>query len=236
MFTGIISDIGTISSTQQNGDLRVVVAVGFAIDTVAIGASIACSGACLTVVNKGYDQGNWVAVDVSRETLARTVPGMWQEGQRLNLERPLKLGDELGGHIVTGHVDGIGSILSVEPSGDSLNLVLSAPSAIAPYLAAKGSIAIDGVSLTINTIADQEPANTQRNGNNQGDGDSSAHFTVTIIPHTQALTTFDRLAPGALGLSAPGTDAPRQQVNLEIDIMARYLRRMMTRFESDSPR
>ncbi|MCP1469974.1 riboflavin synthase [Sphingobium sp. OAS761] len=196
MFTGIITDIGTIRARDQRGDLRLVIGCAYAMDGVAIGASIACSGVCLTVVEKGAD---WFAVDLSAETVARTAPGLWSEGNRLNLERALKVGDELGGHIVTGHVDGIGRLVSATPEGDSLRLVIGAPPALAAALAAKGSITVDGISLTVNHVADQP--------------DGSVHFGLNIIPHTAAATTLDALPEG-------------RAFNLEIDVLARYLDRM----------
>lgn len=198
MFTGIITDIGEIRAADQRGDLRLVIGCAYDMDGVAIGASIACSGACLTVVEKGAD---WFAVDLSAETLARTAPGLWEQGERLNLERALKVGDELGGHIVTGHVDGIGTLMSATPEGDSTRLVVAAPAALAAALAAKGSITIDGISLTVNSVDDQ--------------ADGSVHFGLNIIPHTAAATTLDTLVPG-------------RAFNLEIDVLARYLDRMQT--------
>jgi riboflavin synthase len=167
-------------------------------DGVAIGASIACSGACLTVVEKGPD---WFAVDLSAETVTRTAPGLWTEGGRLNLERALKVGDELGGHIVTGHVDGIGHLVSATAEGDSTRLIISAPAELAAALAAKGSITVDGISLTVNSVEDQ--------------ADGSVHFGLNIIPHTAAATTLDRLVDG-------------RTFNLEIDVLARYLDRMQS--------
>ncbi|MBC2776227.1 riboflavin synthase [Parasphingopyxis marina] len=199
MFTGIITDIGTIRKAEQRGDLRLEIACSYAMDGVDLGASIACSGACLTVVDKGAEgPDGWFAVDLSAETVARTAPGQWDEGARLNLERALKVGDELGGHIVTGHVDGIGEIVSAEADGDSTVVTLRAPAELAPYIAAKGSIALDGVSLTVNSVTDT---------------DGPTEFTVNIIPHTAAMTTFDKLAPG-------------RKMNIEIDVLARYLGRM----------
>ena len=195
MFTGIITDIGTIRSREDRGDTRLVIGTAYDIGTVDLGASIACSGACLTVVDKGADaDGHWFAIDASAETLARTAPGMWDAGRRLNLERALKIGDELGGHIVTGHVDDIGRIVSVEPVGDSVTVTVAAPASLAPHIAPKGSITVDGVSLTVNEVADQP--------------DGEAHFTLNIIPHTQEMTTLDEAAAG-------------RAVNLEIDILAR---------------
>ncbi len=196
MFTGIITDIGSIAKSEQRGDRRLVIACGYDMDSVAIGASIACSGVCLTVVDKG---SGWFAVDASAETISRTANGLWSEGTPLNLERALKVGDELGGHIVTGHVDGVGQIVDSATTGDSWKVTISAPASLSPYIASKGSITVDGVSLTVNDIADQ--------------ADGSAHFTLNIIPHTAEMTTLDDLAPG-------------RQVNLEIDVLARYLKRM----------
>ena len=198
MFTGIITDIGTIRTHEQRGDLRLVIGCGYAMDGVAIGASIACSGACLTVVEKGAD---WFAVDLSAETIARTAPGLWDEGGRLNLERALKVGDELGGHIVTGHVDGIGHLMSAASEGDSTRLTISAPADLAAALAAKGSITLDGISLTVNSVEDQ--------------ADGSVHFGLNIIPHTATATTLDTLPKG-------------RAFNLEIDVLARYLDRMQS--------
>ncbi|HEV2600203.1 riboflavin synthase [Sphingopyxis sp.] len=203
MFTGIITDIGTIRSREDRGDTRLVIGTAYDTGTIDLGASIACSGACLTVVDKGADaDGHWFAIDASGETLARTAPGMWDAGRRLNLERALKIGDELGGHIVTGHVDDIGRIVSVEPVGDSVTVTVAAPASLAPHIAAKGSITVDGVSLTVNEVIDQP--------------DGEAHFTLNIIPHTQEMTTLDEAAAG-------------RPVNLEIDILARYLARMQAR-------
>jgi riboflavin synthase len=196
MFTGIITDIGTITKAEQRGDLRLVIQCGYDMAGVDLGASIACSGCCLTVVDKGAD---WFAVDASAETVAKTASGLWTEGNRLNLERALKVGDELGGHIVTGHVDGVGEVVSVKPIGDSHLVEVRAPAALAPYIAEKGSITVDGVSLTVNSVID--------------DADGSARFSLNIIPHTWDVTTLAGLAAGAV-------------VNLEIDVLARYLKRM----------
>ena len=207
MFTGIITDIGTVRSREDRGDTRLVITTAYDVGTIDLGASIACSGACLTVVDKGVDDarngpGGWFAIDASAETLARTAPGMWEQGRRLNLERALKIGDELGGHIVTGHVDDIGRIVSVQPVGDSVTVTVAAPASLAPHIAPKGSITVDGVSLTVNEVADI--------------ASGEAHFTLNIIPHTQAMTTLDEAAEG-------------RPVNLEIDILARYLARMQAR-------
>jgi riboflavin synthase len=196
MFTGIITDIGTITKAEQRGDLRLVIACHYDMANVDLGASIACSGCCLTVVDKGAD---WFAVDASAETVAKTASGLWVEGRRLNLERALKVGDELGGHIVTGHVDGVGEVTSVTPVGDSHRVEIRTPVSLAAYVAAKGSITVDGVSLTVNDVAD--------------DADGSARFTLNIIPHTWDVTTLAGLTVGG-------------HVNLEIDVLARYLKRM----------
>jgi len=195
MFTGIITDVGTVERVEARGDTRVVIATAYDTATVDLGASIACSGVCLTVVDKGP---NWFAVDVSGETISRTASDQWREGQRLNLERAMKLGDELGGHIVTGHVDGVADVLGVCPDGDSKRIGFRVGREVAPFLAPKGSVTVDGVSLTVNEVRD--------------DGNGS-HFAVNIIPHTQAMTTLGDLQPG-------------QRVNIEIDVLARYLQRM----------
>jgi len=149
MFTGIVTDVGTVRSVEQRGDLRLVIGTAYDMDTVDIGASIACSGACLTVVDKGDD---WFAVDVSGETVSKTAADRWSEGARLNLERSLRLGDEIGGHIVTGHVDAVGEVVGICPEGDSKRVGISVPRAMGPMIAAKGSIALDGVSMTVNEV------------------------------------------------------------------------------------
>ncbi len=204
MFTGIITDIGTIASAEQRGDLRLIIGCSFDMDGVDLGASIACSGVCLTVVDKGVDKGQseargWFAVDISGESIARSATHIWATGTSLNLERALKVGDELGGHIVTGHVDGVGQVISFDQVGDSWHAVIAAPADLAPYIAAKGSITVDGVSLTVNAVTDKP--------------NKSAHFTLNIIPHTAAMTTLGSLSTG-------------RAVNLEIDVLARYLKRM----------
>jgi riboflavin synthase len=197
MFTGIITDIGRIEAAQQKGDLRLRIACGYDMDAVALGASIACSGVCLTVVDKGP---GWFAVDLSSESVSRTAPGRWVEGERVNLERALKVGDELGGHIVTGHIDGVGTVASAESQGGSIRLTIEAGSTITPYVATKGSIALDGVSLTVNEV------------DNLADG--GVRFGVNLIPHTAAQTTFGEITVG-------------DRVHVEIDVLARYLGRMM---------
>ena len=195
MFTGIITDIGSIRTAQQWGDLRLVIGCAYEMEGVAIGASIACSGVCLTVVDKGPD---WFAVNLSGETVSCTAQGAWVEGRALNLERALKVGDELGGHIVTGHIDGIGEVTHLAREGDSHRVRVRAPSELAPFIAAKGSITVDGVSLTVNDVLDEAGSTT---------------FGLNIIPHTWDVTTFGHLAVG-------------QAMNLEIDVLARYLSRM----------
>jgi len=197
MFTGIITDKGRVEAVEPRGDLRVRIATAYDMATVDLGASIACSGVCLTVVDKGE---GWFAVDVSGETQSRTPPGLWTEGRALNLERALKVGDELGGHIVTGHVDGLGEVAAVEPVGDSVRIGIVAPAALAPYIAAKGSVALDGVSLTVNAVESLP--------------DGGVAFSVNIIPHTAQETSFGDVRPG-------------DRLNIEIDILARYLGRML---------
>ena len=196
MFTGIITDVGIIESVEARGDTRAVVRTAFDTNSVDLGASIACSGVCLTVVDKGP---GWFAVDISGETVSRTAQGQWTNGRQLNLERAMKLGDELGGHIVTGHVDGVAEVVGICPEGDSKRIGFRVPSELAPFIAPKGSITIDGVSLTVNEVADLP--------------DGSTHFLVNLIPHTQAVTTLGALQQG-------------QAVNIEIDVLARYLQRM----------
>lgn len=195
MFTGIITDVGTVTKLEQRGDLRLTISTSYNMADVDIGASIACSGVCLTVVEKG---DGWFAVDASAETTGCTAPDQWRQGAKLNLERALKVGDELGGHIVTGHVDGVGEVTAWDEEGGSHRLSIALPDEIAPFVAAKGSITIDGVSLTVNSVDDT------------ADG-SIAH--LNIIPHTAAVTTLGDYTPG-------------RGVNLEIDVLARYLKRM----------
>lgn len=196
MFTGIVTDVGTVRKAKQRGDLRLEIATGFDTSTMDLGASIACSGACLTVVDKGAD---WFAVDVSSETVSRTAPDLWCEGAKLNLERSLRLGDELGGHIVTGHVDAVGEVVAAAPDGDSVRIDVRVPRQLGAMLAAKGSVALDGVSLTVNTVDDV--------------GDSAV-FTINLIPHTAQQTTFGGIAAG-------------RQLNVEVDVLARYIQRML---------
>jgi len=197
MFTGIVTDVGTVRSAEQRGDLRLVIACGYDMDSVELGASIACSGACLTVVDKGDD---WFAVDVSGETVAKTAADRWREGARLNLERSLRLGDELGGHIVTGHVDAVGEVVGVTPEGDSKRVEIAVPRALGPMIAAKGSVALDGASMTVNQVRDAE--------------DETTLLSVNLIPHTAQHTTLGELTEG-------------RQLNVEVDVLARYIDRML---------
>lgn len=204
MFTGIVTDVGRIKSVERRGDTRFLIETSYDPDGIAIGASIACSGCCLTVVEKGRADGKgWFSVDASAETLACTTLGRWEAGTPINLERALKAGDELGGHIVSGHVDGVGEIVEMRPDGDSMRFTFEAPAALGRFIAPKGSVTIDGTSLTVNEVEDM------REGSNAG----RTRFGVNIIPHTQAVTTWGQAKCG---------DA----VNLEIDMLARYVARL----------
>jgi riboflavin synthase len=199
MFTGIIREVGTLLSRREAGDTYLRIACQRAPETIEIGASIACNGICLTVIETGTDSGpngnrNWFEVAASGETKAKTTLGAWQPGQRINLEPALKLGDEMGGHIVSGHVDGVGQIIDIEADGDSHRLTLRAPDTLAKFIATKGSICVDGISLTVNEV----------------DGPV---FGVNIIPHTWSATSLAGAEPGG-------------QVNLEIDLLARYVARL----------
>ena len=196
MFTGIVTDVGTVRTAEQRGDLRLTIATGYDLATVDLGASIACSGVCLTVVDKGED---WFAVDVSAETVSRTASDSWREGARLNLERSLRLGDELGGHIVAGHVDAVGEVAAAAPEGDSVRIEVRVPKGLGSMIAPKGSVTLDGVSLTVNTVEDA--------------GDSTL-FTINIIPHTAHETTLGEIEVG-------------RQLNVEVDVLARYIDRML---------
>ena len=191
MFTGIITDIGTVRAVRKAGDTRFEITTGYDLGTVDMGASIACNGCCLTVIEKGPD---WFAIQASAETLSKTTLGDWATGTRINLERALKIGDELGGHIVSGHVDGLGEIVSITPEGDSQRFRFRVPHELARFIAPKGSVAIDGTSLTVNEVE----------GN---------VFGVNIIPHTQSVTTWGTMKVG-------------QRVNIEIDMLARYVARL----------
>jgi riboflavin synthase len=193
MFTGIITDIGRVRALDRRvgGDARVDIGTSYDGDAIALGSSIACSGVCLTVVDRTADS---FRVDASNETMARTTLGEWQPDTRVNLERALKVGDELGGHMVSGHVDGIADVVAVEPDGDSRRIHFEVPRALRRFIAEKGSIAIDGVSLTVNNVS----------------GDS---FDVNIIPFTADHTTLGSIAAG-------------DRVNVEIDMLARYVARL----------
>ena len=203
MFTGLVSDVGLIASASSGERLRRFrIESAYDPASIALGASIACSGPCLTVVESGpHGQGSWFAVDVAAETLARTSAAEWREGRRLNLERSLKIGDELGGHIVTGHVDGIAEIVTREEVtgggewGPTARFVLRAPAQLTRFIAEKGSVTLDGTSLTVNDVA----------------GDT---FSVLLIPHTLAVTTWGERRAG-------------DGVNLEVDLMARYAARLV---------
>ncbi|MDG3441525.1 riboflavin synthase [Nitrospirillum amazonense] len=180
MFTGLITDVGQVTAVERRGDTRFTIATGFNLEAVAIGASIACNGVCLTVVEKGQGQeGGWFKVDVSAETHSKTTTGGWQAGTPVNLERSLRLGDELGGHLVYGHVDGVIDIVDVQPDGDSQRWWFDAPPHLARFIAAKGSVALDGVSLTVNSV-------------------EGTRFGINIIPHTQEKTTFQHLKAGGV--------------------------------------
>lgn len=191
MFTGIVTDIGEIQVIERPGDTLFHVGTRYDTSRIALGASIAVSGCCLTMIGRGE---GWFSVEASAETLRCTTLGTWSIGTKVNLERALKVGDELGGHIVTGHVDCVGRVILSEEEGDSRKIQFSLPSSYAKFVAAKGSIAIDGVSLTVNEIG-------------------SDQFSVNLIPHTQKMTTLGTLAVGL-------------PVNIEIDILARYVARM----------
>jgi len=195
MFTGIITDIGRVKAVVAAGagsDTRFEIETGYDVAGIDLGASIACSGPCLTVVDKG---AGWFAVEASAETLARTTSGAWRVGDRINLERALKVGDELGGHIVTGHIDGVAKVTSREPEGASVRFIFEPPADLRRYLAAKGSVALQGVSLTVNEV-------------------EGGCFGINVIDHTQIATTLGELEVGGL-------------VNLEIDVLARYVARQL---------
>ena len=195
MFTGIVTDVGKLRHIEKRGDTHMVIATNYDVSAIDVGASIACSGACMTVVDKGGVNDRWFAFSASGETLSKTTLGDWKIGDAINLERPMRVGDELGGHIVTGHVDGIAEIVNMKPEGESTRVTLQAPVALSRFIASKGSITLDGVSLTVNEV----------------DG---SRFGVNIIPHTSKVTTFGRQKPGA-------------KVNLEVDLMARYVARLV---------
>jgi riboflavin synthase len=198
MFTGIVTDIGEVVAVSPRGDglRRLKIACRYERASIVEGASIACSGVCMTVVDAGEEKGRtWFAVDAAAETLRVSAVGRWREGTRINLERPLKVGDELGGHIVAGHGDGLAAVIARDDATEMARFVLRAPHELARFIAPKGSVTLDGVSLTVNDV----------------DGDT---FSVLIIPHTLKVTTLGALAVG-------------DEVNLEVDLMARYAARLM---------
>ncbi len=199
MFTGIITDLGRVREVEKRGDTRFTLETAYDTGAIELGASIACSGTCLTVVDKGP---GWFAVDASAETLGLTTLGDWTPGRVVNLERALCMGDELGGHLVSGHVDGTATLIDRAPEGDSLRLRFRAPPALAGFVASKGSLALDGVSLTVNEVGDES--------------DGAVVFGVNIIPHTAERTTLGSLEAGV-------------RVNLEIDLLARYVQRLLNR-------
>lgn len=194
MFTGIVTDQGEVLALRQDGDLRARIGTRYDVGRIDIGASISCEGICLTVVDLGTAPRNWFDVQISAETVSKTNLSGWQVGSVINLERALKVGDELGGHIVSGHVDGVAEVVGVTPEGDSLRVRFRAPEALARFIAPKGSIALNGTSLTVNEV-------------------EGAEFGINFIPHTRAVTTW-------------GTVALGDQVNLEVDTMARYVARL----------
>jgi len=192
MFTGIVTDLGKVRSITKTGDTRFEFETSYDTSTIEIGASIACNGACMTVIETG---ANWFAISASGESLSATTMGSWKDGSSINFERAMKIGDELGGHIVSGHVDGVAKIVSITPEGESHRFVFEAPKALKNFIAPKGSVALDGISLTVNEV-------------------EGARFGINIIPHTMQVTTLGRLKVG---------DA----VNLEIDMLARYVARLL---------
>ena len=196
MFTGIVTDIGEVMRVEKRGDTRFTIATAYAPESIAVGASISCSGCCLTAIEMGrlQDGRGTFVIEASAETLSKTTLRNWKTGTRVNLERSLKMGDELGGHIVSGHVDGLGEIISIEPEGDSKRFKFKTPSDIARFIAQKGSVTLDGTSLTVNEV----------------DGN---FFGVNMIPHTQAVTTWGHAQVG-------------DGVNIEIDMLARYVARL----------
>ncbi|EBA16639.1 riboflavin synthase subunit alpha [Roseobacter sp. SK209-2-6] len=191
MFTGIVTDIGTITHLEQQGDLRARIKTSYDTSGIDMGASIASDGVCLTVVELGPD---WYDVQISAETVSKTNIGAWEAGKRVNLERALKVGDELGGHIVSGHVDGVAEVVKLEDEGDSTRVTLRAPEELARFIASKGSVALNGTSLTVNDVA-------------------GCDFGINFIPHTKEVTTWGDVKLG-------------DQVNLEIDTLARYVARL----------
>ncbi len=198
MFTGIVTDLGQVRRIRRGALVELTIATGFDTGAIAIGASIACSGPCLTVV--AVEPGAFT-VQASAETVACTTIGAWRQGTPVNLEQSLRLGDELGGHLVSGHVDGLARIAERRPEAESVRFVFEAPAALAPFIAPKGSVTLDGVSLTVNEVSG-------------GAAMSAIRFGVNIIPHTLACTSFNTAQPG-------------QEMNLEIDMIARYVARLL---------
>ena len=195
MFTGIIREVGTLLDRRDGGDTYLRIGCARDLASIETGASIACNGICLTVMETGTEDGqNWFEVAASAETKAKTTLGAWQPGQRINLEPALRLGDEMGGHIVSGHVDGVGEITAIRPEGDSHRITIRVPEGLARFIASKGSVSVDGISLTVNEV-------------------EGAAFGVNIIPHTWTVTSLANAAPGA-------------KVNIEIDLLARYVARL----------
>jgi|SRR4051794_40714145 riboflavin synthase len=195
MFTGIVTDLGEVRCNEKRGDTHITIGTHFDMRGIHVGGSIACSGICLTVTDKGEGADGWFAVTASAETVAKTTVEAWVPGVLVNLERPVRVGDELGGHIVTGHIDGTAALVGAQPEGESMRMIFEAPAHLAPLIAPKGSVALDGVSLTVNEV-------------------EGARFGVNIIPHTLKVTTFGRLSEGA-------------RVNVEVDLLARYVQRLM---------
>ncbi|WP_321364028.1 riboflavin synthase [uncultured Celeribacter sp.] len=177
MFTGIVTDIGTVLELEKRGDLRARIGCAYDVDGIEIGASIACDGVCLTVIALGTDPQNWFDVEISAESVSKTNISAWNVGKKLNLERALKLGDELGGHIVSGHVDGVAEIIAMVDEGDSTRIKFDAPEALAKFIAPKGSVALNGTSLTVNEV-------------------EGTSFGINVIPHTQEVTTWGRAKVG----------------------------------------
>ena len=196
MFTGLISDVGKVLSSHRDGDLRARIGCGYDIDTIPLGASIACNGVCLTVVATGTDPQGWFDVDISAETVSKTNIGAkgWPPGTRVNLERALRVGDELGGHIVSGHVDGVADVVALAEDNGSTRVHIAAPDHLARFIAPKGSIALNGTSLTVNEV-------------------EGTRFGVNLIPHTKEVTTWGDIRVGDM-------------LNIEIDTMARYVARL----------
>ena len=199
MFTGIIREVGRVLRMSPSGDTRIRIACARPADSIDIGASIACSGVCLTAVARGSGtSGSWFEIDASTETRSKTTLGGWAEGTLVNLEPSLRVGDELGGHIVSGHVDGTGEIVAIRPEGGSRRITIAAPGALGRFIAPKGSIAVDGISLTVNEVEDAE---------------GTTRFGVNIIPHTWEVTSLSAATEGT-------------RVNLEVDTLARYVARL----------